>query len=189
VTDLGTDEVSKYSPNKNSVLEKAILLAYKSKAGNGPRHLAFGKTADIVYVLNELSNTIDVLRNKNGKLNLVHTCSVLPDTVTTTPTAADIHVSDDKKFLYSSIRGEVNAIGVFSLANPTKPVLVQHIKSGGWTPRNFVIHPSGKYLLVAHQNSNNIVVFKRDAKNGMLTTTNEFLNIGKPVCLKWLSDK
>ena len=39
---------------------------------------------------------------------------------------------------------------------------VDHRSVNGETPRNFIIDPTGKFLLVANQDSNNIVVFKID---------------------------
>jgi 6-phosphogluconolactonase len=46
---------------------------------------------------------------------------------------------------------------------------IQHISSGGETPRNFEFDPPGRWMLVANHRSNNAVVFKIDPKTGMLT--------------------
>ena len=56
----------------------------------------------------------------------------------------------------------------------------------GKTPRNFNFDPSGNYLLVANQNSDNVVVFKVDRKTGLLTDTGHRIDVGNPVCLKWI---
>ena len=56
----------------------------------------------------------------------------------------------------------------------------------GETPRNFSIDPSGKWLLVANQESNNVVIFKRSVENGMLEYSGTSLEIPNPVCLKFL---
>ena len=37
---------------------------------------------------------------------------------------------------------------------------IDHVPTKGKTPRNFAIDPSGRYLLAANQESNNIVVFR-----------------------------
>jgi 6-phosphogluconolactonase len=52
-------------------------------------------------------------------------------------------------------------------------------------PRNFTIDPSGRFLLVANQTGNNVVIFKRDLHTGLLTPTGDQLRIDHPVCLKW----
>jgi 6-phosphogluconolactonase len=54
----------------------------------------------------------------------------------------------------------------------------------GKTPRNFMIDPSGKWVLVANQDSDNIVLFKRDAVKGTLTPTGKEIKVSMPVCLK-----
>jgi 6-phosphogluconolactonase (cycloisomerase 2 family) len=37
--------------------------------------------------------------------------------------------------------------------------------------RNFTIDPSGNYLLIGQQQTNEVVIFKRDQGNGTLTDT------------------
>ncbi|MDQ6890272.1 MAG: lactonase family protein, partial [Bacteroidota bacterium] len=54
----------------------------------------------------------------------------------------------------------------------------------GKTPRNFIIDPTGNYLLVANQESNNIVIFKRDKTTGLLKATGKEISVPKPVCLQ-----
>lgn len=57
--------------------------------------------------------------------------------------------------------------------------------NGNW-PRNFSFSPDGRYLLVANQNSDNIVVFALDDVTGALTPTGIDLSIDAPVCLLFL---
>jgi 6-phosphogluconolactonase len=40
---------------------------------------------------------------------------------------------------------------------------------------------------VANQNSDQVVIFKIDKETGLLTDTGNRIDVGKPVCLKWLS--
>ena len=63
---------------------------------------------------------------------------------------------------------------------------VGHQSTLGKTPRNFNFDPSGKYLLVANQNSDEIVIFKRDEKTGLLTDSGNRIQVSKPVCVKWI---
>jgi 6-phosphogluconolactonase (cycloisomerase 2 family) len=52
-------------------------------------------------------------------------------------------------------------------------------------PRNFVITPNGKLLLVASRDDNKIQVFAIDNQTGLLTDTNQDILLDKPVCLKF----
>ncbi|HWL08310.1 MAG TPA: beta-propeller fold lactonase family protein, partial [Planctomicrobium sp.] len=54
----------------------------------------------------------------------------------------------------------------------------------GKIPRNFVIDPSGQFLLAANQDSSNIVLFKINEETGALTATGEIVNIPVPVCVR-----
>jgi 6-phosphogluconolactonase len=60
------------------------------------------------------------------------------------------------------------------------------VPSGGKTPRNFRIDPTGTWLLAAHQDSNNVVEFKIDPQTGALTPTGVSVTVGSPVCVKFL---
>ena len=51
----------------------------------------------------------------------------------------------------------------------------------GKAPRNFVIDPTGNFLLVANQDTNDIIIFKRDQKTGLLTPTGEKIQVSKLV--------
>jgi 6-phosphogluconolactonase len=104
--------------------------------------------------------------------------------------SADIHIAADGKFLYCSNRGDANSITIFKI-NPTdgKLTAVGYQSTLGVAPRNFSLDPSGNFLLVANQNSDNIIIFKRNKTTGLLTDTGKKIEVGNPVCLKWISMK
>jgi 6-phosphogluconolactonase len=60
---------------------------------------------------------------------------------------------------------------------------VAHVPTGGKTPRNFAIDPSGRYLLAANQKSDSVVVFRIDPDTGRLTPAGSTVEVGAPVCL------
>ena len=62
---------------------------------------------------------------------------------------------------------------------------VEHTSTQGNWPRNFVIDPTGKFLLVANQRSDNVVIFRIDSKTGRLTPSGHTAQIPAPVCLKF----
>jgi DNA-binding beta-propeller fold protein YncE len=116
----------------------------------------------------ELDGTVTVLAYANGHLKKMQETTVdrKPGTVNR---AADIHLSPDGRFLYATNRGSANNISCFAVDKVGKLSFVQQISTQGDGPRNFAITPDGKYILVGHQFTNNIVVFKRDAKTGKLS--------------------
>lgn len=186
INDLGTDEVVAYPINTKK--KKALLLdtskvkKIKLSPGSGPRHLAFHPSKPVFYLMGELSGRVSV--HTFGKKRIAWLQTIESDTISAQPGSADIHVSPDGKFLYASNRANANNIAIYSINQSDgrlKFIGSQPVK--GLVPRNFVIHPSGKWLLVANQASNNIVVFKRDMETGLLTDAGVQLNLPTPVCL------
>ena len=181
--DLGTDKVTvyKYNPTaKTDVLTFFDTLTVKS--GSGPRHATFSNDGKALYLVQELDGTVSVIDMKNGRLKLIQETTVI-----TKPNikawAADIHLSPDEKFLYVTNRKPANDITCFSVETDHKLTYVQHVSTKGDGPRNFAITPDGQYVFVAHQFTDNITIFKRDTKSGMLTDTGKQIALGAPVCL------
>jgi 6-phosphogluconolactonase len=87
------------------------------------------------------------------------------------------------RFLYVSNRG-ADTMGVFAI-NQTHGTLrqIQQISCGGKTPRYFALDPSDRWLLVANQDSANIVVFARNPATGLLKPTSNQYQIDFPMFL------
>jgi 6-phosphogluconolactonase len=181
--DLGIDKVTVY--NYNSKNDKNILSPFDSltvKLGSGPRHLTFSKNGRCIYLLQEIDGTLSVLEIKRGKLRLIQETTV-DNNKDIVNRSADIHISPDGKFVYATNRGTANNITCFSTNNDGKLTFRQQISSGGVGPRNFAITPDGSYIFVANQQSNNIIIFERNKKSGILTNTGKQIEVGAPVCL------
>jgi 6-phosphogluconolactonase len=184
VADLGTDAVAVYHLDKNKPqLIKASIPEIRLNPGSGPRHMAFHPEKKFLYIANELSNTVTVVSlNKDGSFTTVETVSAIPDDYKKTNTCADIHISNDGRFLYVSNRG-LNSIAIFAVNQENgklKPIGQEPVK--GENPRNFTLSPDENYLLVANQTTQNIVAFKRDKITGTLTYSDQ-IKAFTPVCL------
>ena len=182
--DLGTDKIYVYQYNSNSATE---VLTLKSsidvKPGSGPRHLIFSKDGKQVYLLQEMDGTITSFNYAKGMLKKVSETTVVAPDFKGDIGAADIHISPDGKFLYATNRGTANDISAFKILKNGKLEFVQRTSTLGKGPRNFNIDPTGNFLLVGHQYTNTIVIFKRDKKSGMLTDTGKKIDLCSPVCL------
>ena len=189
VTDLGIDKVMIYTFDAtNGNLTTAKQPFYKTVPGAGPRLFTYHPNKKFAYTIEELSGTVVLFKTKKGQLKFKQRISTLPAGDNQFAGSADIHVSPDGKFLYASNRGESNSIAIFSVNQKNgKLTPIGHQSSLGKSPRNFNFDPSGKFLLVGNQNSDEIVIFKRDVGSGLLTDTGNRIYVGKPVCLKWIS--
>ena len=186
VPDLGIDKVMIYTFDNNKGTLK-FKSAAASTPGNGPRHMAFSPDNRYAYLMEEMGGTVVCYKLNNGLLQFQQRISALPADFKGAVGSADIHIAPGGKFLYCSNRGDANTISIFSI-NPAngKLKLIGHQSTLGKTPRNFNFDPSGNFLLVANQNSDNIAIFKINKKTGLLTDTGKQIIIPNPVCVKWI---
>lgn len=186
--DLGTDKVYVYkihNGKSGNILTAPDPAFISVPAGSGPRHLDFHPNGKFAYLIHELTGDVSVYQYHKGKLERIQTLSMLAPDFKGQTGAADIHVSPDGKFLYASNRGDANDIVIFSIQPDGSLTLTGRQSTLGKGPRNFAIDPAGNFLLVANQNSNEIVVFKRDRQTGLLSDSGKRLKVGQPVCLKF----
>jgi 6-phosphogluconolactonase len=191
VADLGTDKeyIYHFDPSQAKPLSDAAEPSVSITPGSGPRHIVFHPTQPNLYLLSEISGTIDAFKYQKQSGNLAHfqrISSVPADYNAKDKDAADIHIRPDGKFLYASNRGESNTIAVFAIGKDGKLTNKQYISTNGSHPRNFVIDPTGRFLLAANGDSDTIVVFAIDPATGLLKATGTVINVPSPVCLKFL---
>jgi len=180
--DLGTDMVHVY---KN---EGAGLVPFghdiKVSAGAGPRHVAFnGKN---IYVLNELNGSIEVWQSTEGPYRHLQTIGTLAGGTKGKSHSAAIRISPNGKFLYASNRTGHNTIASYAIQPDGKLEFITTTKTLGKGPRDFAIDPSGSYLLVANQDTDNIVAYKLDQRTGSLSSPINSEGIMTPVCIQFL---
>jgi 6-phosphogluconolactonase len=189
---LGTDQEHVYAFNPDQTLplteprDSAVSLA----PGSGPRHIVFHPTKPDVYIIGELTGTVDAFHfdSNTGKLIHFQRIRTTPADFSGDPGSADIHIRADGKFLYASNRGASNTLAVFAILKDGTLSIKQTISVNGKHPRNFVIDPTSHFLLVANRDTDNIVVFSIDPASGLLKATGKEISIPNPVCLKFLGN-
>ena len=187
--DLGMDKemVYKFNPNSDHPLTGAKDSAVSITPGSGPRHIAFHPAKPDVYLIEELSGTIDAFHFINGVLKHFQRISTHPQDYKGQKGSADIHITPNGNFLYATNRGDANSIAVFSIDRSNGKLTLKGIQDVmGKHPRNFIIDPTGKFLLVANRDTDNIVIFSINQQTGLLKETGKQIHIPNPVCLKLL---
>ena len=188
VPDLGTDKVNIYSVDisKPKPLTAADPAFVTMAPGGGPRHFTFHPNGKYAYLIHEMTGQVTAYDYANGKLKAKQIITLPPAGFTGKIDAADIHVSPDGQFLYASLRGNLNELGICSIDKKGKLTFIGRQSTLGKIPRNFAIDPSGNFLLVGNQDSDEIVIFKRDKKSGLLADTGKRISVGRPVCLQFV---
>ncbi|MCD8081294.1 MAG: lactonase family protein [Bacteroides sp.] len=187
--DLGTDKIHHFhvnvqadSQNRETFLTPGTPEAYLIEPGSGPRHLTFSADGKFAYLINEISGTVTAFSYGNGELQQIQTA--VSDTLGAGG-SADIHISPDGRFLYSSNRLQADGIAIFRRDTETGLLTRLGHQFTGVHPRNFILTPNGKYLLVACRDSNVVQIFLRDQETGLLTETDKEILLDKPVCIKF----
>ena len=188
--DLGEDHIYIYNYfplAKTQVL--TIKNVIKVPAGSGPRHLTFSPNGKFAYLAHEFTGKITAYTYADGTLTPIQEVGTVASDFKGRIDAADIHVSQDGKFLYQSNRGDVNEISVFSILPTGRLAVASKTSTLGAGPRNFAIDPSGKFLLVANQRTDDVIIFNRNDVTGALTDSGNRIKVGSPVCLVFTSIK
>ncbi|MEB2621032.1 lactonase family protein [Pseudomonas sp. YuFO8] len=189
--DLGADKVFVYrfdpKANPDLPLTPATPSFVQLPPGSGPRHLLFSADGKHAWLTMEMSAQVAVFDYRDGKLEQTQMVDLAAGQPVSDKAAAALHASKDGKFLYVSNRGTANQLLVFAIDPATGHLKeLQRRAVEGDHPREFSLDPSGKFLLIANQKSNRIVVVERDAKTGLLGKTVQNLPMDAPSDLKFL---
>jgi 6-phosphogluconolactonase len=182
INDLGGDSIHIYRPNP-ATAEMTPAGTYRAEPGSGPRTLHFHPNGHTAYSLNELVSTVDVLEwsRTDGSLALVTRINLLPEGYHGPTRACDTVISKDGRFVYFANRDN-DFLYTFK-ADPKSGSLTAMSRSncGGKTPRNFVLDPTERWMLVANQDSNNVSVFARHPETGVLAEEGKSFTAESPM--------
>jgi 6-phosphogluconolactonase len=202
---INLDAANKFAFCADLGLDKVLIYKYDAAAGQitandpafaatarraGPRHFAFHPSGKFAYVINEIDCTITAFAYDpaKGELTNLQTVPTLPPGVDVVPqfSTAEVQVHPSGKFVYGSNRTQ-DSIVTFSVDPTTgKLTLVGHQSEGIKTPRNFGIDPTGKYAVVCNQAGDDVLVFAIDPQTGALTKQLSRIEVGAPVCVKFV---
>ena len=180
---LGNDCIHRFN-NDPTLAETQVAWQHKGRETFGPRHMIFSSDGRFAYLLCELGDKLVVFKyGKNGKLTPIQTLTAYPGEG---HGSADLHLSPDGRFLYTSHRLKQDGIAVFSVNPKTGRVKPQSFQATGIHPRNFAISPDGSYLLCACRDSGCIQIYSIDKDSGALAATGKSIQVGAPVCVQFI---
>ena len=181
ISDLGRNAFYQYKLKDDLyTLESPSII--EMNGNPGPRHFSISKDGNFIYIINEYGGSITSFKKTDTGFKQIDFDSTIDEKYKGENKCADIHLSKDERFLYGSNRGE-NTIAVFKRNTETGMIdKIQNISVFGDWPRNFAIDPTGKFLLVANEKSENISVFSINNSNGKLKFLHD-IKIPSPVCL------
>ena len=165
-SDLGADKIRLLRFENNSLIHKADI---ECPAGSGPRHMEFSKDNKILYCICELSGKVlaySININDIPEFTLIQ--EIQADEVNAGG-SADVHLHPSGQYLYTSHRLDNDGISIFKTLTDGTLEKIGYARTGRH-PRNFMITPDGKLLLVACMNDHLVQVFAIE-DDGTLTLT------------------
>lgn len=184
VVDLGSDKVMNYVVDVKSgkLTRNPAQPFFSAKPGSGPRHFAMHPSGKSLFLLNELDASLTACAvDKQGVITELQTYPTVPAGLTGNTSSA-VHLHPNGKFVYVSNRGH-NSISAFRILADGRLEKVDEITKSISIPRDFNIDPSGKFMIVANQNTDNLVIYDVDGKTGKLTFRQESIAVKAPICV------
>jgi 6-phosphogluconolactonase len=192
VADLGIDQVISYSVDP-STAKLSRQSQVSLPAGCGPRHLSFHPNGKVAFTNGELLMNVTSLDYDaaSGGFTPLETISCMPKdyVLSDKDSTAEVLTHPNGRYVYVSVRGQ-NQISRLSYDAETRKM--QHLgntPSGGKTPRNFALDPSGRWLFAAHQGTPRVVIFAVNQDTGGLTPSGQELSVDACVCVRFVPIK
>lgn len=181
ISDLGGDKIYHYKLRADGLVEDKYSLT-QFPAGTGPRHFIFSPNEQWIYILGELSGTVDVYENQGTTWKFVQR-EILDRSGGDGPKAsADIHLSPNGKWLLASNRITRNSLVVYKV-DANGRIKFQHEVLVGKVPRNFQFDRSGTRIYVACKDENRIQRFRFNQETGEILNENKDIKVKSPVAI------
>jgi 6-phosphogluconolactonase len=177
--DLGIDQVKAYRVETTSQKWKPVSeLDLEVSPGAGARHIDMDVNREWLVLIGELSGELFLFRKIIDRFQLVDTTSLGEQEMS----AAAVRIHTNGRFVYCTER-KTHSIYAFTISN-NKLQTVGKVPSGGRTPRDISIDPTGKWLLAANQDNNSIAVFSINNFTGELRFAHSCY-VATPSCICW----
>ncbi len=163
---LGADELELFRVDYDREILR-LVCSQPVDWGKEPRHMAFHPNGKYLYLLTENGNRIyDYRITPDKKLQELAAYSTLDPDQPASGAAADIVVSKDGRFVYSSNRGQSN-IAVWRIMDSGMLDSVAFVPCGGKGPRGLNMSPDGTELLCANNDDGTVTVLPLDSETGI----------------------
>lgn len=180
--DLGLDQLLLYrlDPHKGLVPDD-VQPRIQLDSGEGPRHFVLHPNGRWLYIVTELMNHICYYQKSadTNQFEFAGKSLLLPEAVKDFCSAAEIKLSNDARFLFASTRGYDRIIR-FRLDCCGNPCERMEFPCYGQEPRLFDFTPDGKFMLIANQKSNDVVVMPYGMQDGSLSKPADILAVPSP---------
>lgn len=166
---LKEDVIRRFSLGEDDLLAPHPLGDIHTAPGAGPRHLALHPDNGDLYCLNELDCTLNRYhREHDGRISACQSLDMLPAGYEGERWGADLHLTPDGRFLYTSERAS-SLLTLFGIDEQDGQLSVLGHFPTESMPRGFAIDHHGHSLIVAGQESQDLALYRIVPETGHLT--------------------
>ena len=188
VTDLGTDRLMNYKIDQKTrqIVANPAQAYFSTKPGAGPRHLVIHPSGKYLYLLDEMHTTLMACAiDPKGVVTEIETVPTIPADFKEKNTSAAIRLHPNGKYVYVSNRG-YHSIHGFEILKNGRLKSIGEVRQELDTPRDFNFDPSGKFMVVGNQKTNDLTVYRVDPKTGKMTFLRKSIALKEPICVQFL---
>jgi 6-phosphogluconolactonase len=153
--DLGTDEILAFLLDRGLGEPKC---AFRTAPGSGPRHLLLHPNGRAAFLISELASTVHLLSGEGDRFEARQLLTTLPTDWQGDNLGGHVGMNLAGDRIYVTNRGH-DSIAAFAF-NGERLTLLQHIASGGSSPRHFLILEGERLMLVAHEKGGGVTGFR-----------------------------
>lgn len=180
MADLGADILYTYQYNAETGISLDSETCFPMHPGSGPRHICFGQSGEMMYIANELQNSVSVLHNCGKHMELLQTVSACGAQFENYPSA--IRRIEDKNLLIVANRG-ADTLRSFLVRKDGLLEAADEIPSGGRWPRDFHLTRNGRFLATANELSNEVCLIDTSCSEKGKASITACIHINRPFCI------
>ncbi len=189
VADCGRDVLLLYRVRATVEGATAELLdALLLPPGTGPRHVAFHAELQVAFVSNQNDAGVSVVRRViDGDRPRLELTGILPVRGLGRQTAipSEIALHPTEPVLYMANRAD-DSLSVLEIVSETGALVERStVDVLGRNPRHFAVHPDGGLVLVANQDSDDVVSFRLEDRGRTVSWTGHRLAVDTPTCVAY----
>ena len=169
-------------------LAPAATPSVASTPGSAPRHFAFSRDGQVFYNLHEQDGVLTVadFDLDTGAMKEKQSISVLPKGFAGSNLCSELAVTPDGRFVYAASRLN-DAVAVLAVGKDGTLTWAGEAWTHADYPRSFAISPDGRFLFSCNQKGDSITSFQMDDRTGALTFTGQYVPVGSPATMTFLT--
>ena len=186
IVNLGCDRIHFFDP-KTMAEDKDMTVL--SDPGDGPRHAVWSNDNRFLFVINELGNSVVSLAFDGRRFTRVGKWTMLPADFTGDSKASAIKLTKDGKILMATNRGH-ESVAFYDVDAATGKLALRNIAPlTGSFPRDFALMPGEKFMVMGHEHSNEVQIYRFDRGTCSLTAVGEPIKVWAPLCFQFKDGK